>query len=181
MNRKGLGARKLGGQTGRDHNNLGRNARQGPAGPRAVVESLDLRPTHGRFFASQVCVRDAGAGASLIATHAFSEPHCEPRSAHGLFIWAPGSQFGAWHKAAPLNVLDLFFPKWGHIFMANVYGIELSQLTKRRQGQLRLPVCVWVTGMRAIPPFCTARFPGSLRVLILLITQTTIMRACPTY
>lgn len=51
-------------------------------------------------------------GRFLAATSASSlKLICELRTAHILFIWAPGSQRGAWRRAGTTNVLDflLFF------------------------------------------------------------------------
>lgn len=97
---------------------------------------------------------------------------CELRTAHILFIRAPGSQLGAWHRAAPANVLNfLLFSQMG-IYL---YGDCLlnCQSWRRDKASWGRPH-VWVTGMRTISPFSIAHFPGSFRVLILLITQITI-------
>lgn len=42
---------------------------------------------------------------------------CELRTAHILFIWAPGSQHGAWHRAGTRQCSWLFhyFPKWKNV------------------------------------------------------------------
>lgn len=163
MSSESWGAREWREQIGSYCWDLGRNTRAGPqAGPGAAVEGLDLRFPSEEALPKCVCREMGQAGLSdCYILFSSLKLICALRTAHILFIPAPGSQRDAWQ--APANVPDfLLFSQMGiYLYCECLLNCHSWQRgDKASWGRPR----VWVTQRRTIPSFCTAHFPGSFRV-----------------